>query len=696
MTESAGEDLVTYNTTSHPRPSPRNTDEDLNLCRGQVLNVDSSLTFPMNTGLDSRYEQGSIARSRDLKPAPVAPAQASPRARVPILHPTIGLPRGYTPIPTLFAKSVGNKVTLMKRPADYQWPGSTVAKNKGCVGGVPPSLLTTAKSPALQKPPFRPHQTVPPTQPGVSEQRKMNKQSVASTATASLAKPPQAMQTPMAVPKSPAKVVYRVMDEVDHVLRQDVASQVKLTVQSLVDQKTGEKVMKQVVILPSKLLLQNNKEVSFKHPPQPSQSIQSPVSKTAGPLCMTTNMPGFTIPEGRIPVQQVAPLKEAQRLKTSSPSGSPCLQQNTVTTTHRKGAQVCSPQSATPIQSPMPTSSNVLANADGAKDPKQELKTVCIRDSQSILVTTRGGNTGIVKVQTFAEQSANGSSPASPVITISPQFKAFLVSKGSPPVSSSFSSPTISGTVPAPMGTSPAQGPSISKSPLTGTTPLLTTAPSNASPAGLAVTVGHTTSPASVPPLKGKLAVKTINAQTSLVKSNIIMPSLHTSTPNTPTQETLMIKPGMKRPSTDERTQFTKFILVSPSSTCSASANAALPTGTSPLPSPPPGSRLMFIGEPAAASSMTTYVGGIPKQVPVMGIGPPPVAMPLSGQVLKMGLAPGQQLGHVKSESLSNLRNFTLPSGRLICWLCYYYILLMCSSCLLQQHEELTCVSNIG
>ncbi|CAL8321721.1 unnamed protein product [Lota lota] len=660
-TEAAGGDMVTYCTSSHPKPSLRNTDEDLNLCRDHALNVDSCLTSPMNTGLESRSEQGSRAQSRDLNPVLVTPAPVSPRARVPILHPTIGLPWGYTPIPTLFAKSVGNKVTLMKRPADYPCPASA-PETKRCVGSMPPSLATTAKSPALQKRPSHPHQTIQPTHPEASEQRKTNKQLVASTATASLAKPPPAKPTQMAVPKSPVKVVYSVAEGLDHVLRQDRTSQVKLTVQPLVDQKTREKIMNQVVILPSKLLLQNNEKVSFKHHPQPSKSIQAPVSKTASPLCTSTNVTGFSIPEGRIPVQQVALLKETRRLKTPSPSGASCLQQNTVTTTNRTVARVCSLQSVTRIQSPMPTSSNLLANVEGAKGPKQELKTVCIRDSQSILVTTRGGNTGIVKVQTLAEQSAHGSSPASPVITISPQFKAFLVSKGYPTVSSSSSSPTMSVTVSAPMGTSPAQSPFVSKSPLTCATPLLTTASSNTSPAGLAVTVGHSISPASILPVKGQQAVKTVNAQTSLVKSNIIVPSLHTSTPNAPTQETLMSKPGLKRPSTEERAQMTKFILMSPSSSC-PSSNAALPKVTSPLPSPPPGSRLLFIEEPAAASSTTTYIGGIPKQVPAPGIGQPPVATSFSGEGMKMGRALGQHLGNVKSESLSNLKNFTLPSA---------------------------------
>jgi hypothetical protein len=125
----------------------------------------------------------------------------------------------------------------------------------------------------------------------------------------------------MAVPKSPVKVVYRVTEGLDHVLRQDGTGQVKLTVQPLMDQKTGEKIMNQVVILPSKLLLQNNEKVSFMYHPQSSKSIQAPVSKTASPLCTSTSMTGFSIPEGQIPVQQVAPLKETRTTQhTPSPA----------------------------------------------------------------------------------------------------------------------------------------------------------------------------------------------------------------------------------------------------------------------------------------------------------------------------------------------------------------------------------------
>uniref|UniRef100_A0A2D4N626 Uncharacterized protein n=1 Tax=Micrurus spixii TaxID=129469 RepID=A0A2D4N626_9SAUR len=73
------------------------------------------------------------------------------------------------------------------------------------------------------------------------------------------------------------------------------------------------------------------------------------------------------------------------------------------------------------------TNSSPQNTADS--ETKQELKTICIRDSQSILVRTRGGNTGIVKVQTNSEPiSASNFSP-SPVFTYAPQLQAFLMPK---------------------------------------------------------------------------------------------------------------------------------------------------------------------------------------------------------------------------------------------------------------------------
>ncbi|KAJ3605193.1 hypothetical protein NHX12_027243 [Muraenolepis orangiensis] len=457
VTNSAGRDTVTYSTPSHPRPSSKNTDEDLNLRRGPPLKTDSSLTSPVNTASESTCEPGAPAQSGDSSPAPLAPALASLRARVPILHPTIGLPRGYTPIPTLFAKSVGNKVTLMKRPVDYPWSGSP----KGCVGSEPPSPGTPAKTPAPHKPPsHHPHRT---TCPEASERRQANKQPVVSTSTVSLAKPPNTTSTETAAPKSPVKVVYRVTEGPAHVLRRDGAGHAKITVQPLVDQKSGEKMTKQVVILPSKLLLQNNEDAcGFTRHPQPSRTVsQYPVSTTAGPSCVSTNVPGFSIPKGR--VQPTAPVNEAGRLKIPSLSGSPCLQQNTVTTTSRKHC---------------------------------------------------------------------------------PCSRGFLT--------------------------------------------------------------------CSVP----------FCFKVSFNRSNA---TAHHS----------LQQPFPCRPS------------------C-----CTLPKVTSPT----PGSRFMFIGEPAAVASCG-YMSAVPQQVPATGIGRPPVATSLSGEVLKGSLALGQHVGNVKSESSSNFKHFTLPSG---------------------------------
>uniref|UniRef100_A0A8C2SUX8 Bromodomain containing 10 n=1 Tax=Coturnix japonica TaxID=93934 RepID=A0A8C2SUX8_COTJA len=78
--------------------------------------------------------------------------------------------------------------------------------------------------------------------------------------------------------------------------------------------------------------------------------------------------------------------------------------------------------------------------ANESFETRQELKTVCIRESQSILVTTRGGNTGIVKVQTNPDQISPTSVSSGSVLTYASQFKAFLVPKTTALSSSALSS----------------------------------------------------------------------------------------------------------------------------------------------------------------------------------------------------------------------------------------------------------------
>ncbi|KAM4634967.1 putative bromodomain-containing protein 10 [Polymixia lowei] len=691
VAESAGGSMVTYINPNHLKHPLSSTDEDINLLqRGQTGS--NSLTSTPDSGLEPRSEPGRTDQSRDANPAwaAAAPVQASLGPRPTILHPTVGLPKGYTPIPTLLAKSVGNKVTLMKRPTDYLGVSSHIGQSKGRVCSLPTSVVATTTPHQAQRPPSQSQHNSHKMHTQGQQQTHVDKQSVIATTTAALPKPPQAKLTQVAVPKSPVQVVYKVPEELGHLLRKDSSNPVKISVQPIVDQNTGEKVMQQVVILPSNLLIQKNEEKVSSHYLQPqSKSIQAPISKVAGPLCMSTNVPGFTIPDGRIPVQQVAPLKDARIARIPSTSVSPCLQQNPVNTAGLKVAQACSsqdgaPHGVMPSQLSITTSGAVPTDPITPTDPKQELKTVCIRDSQSILVTTRGGNTGIVKVQTSSDQTAPGSLPASPVITISPQFKAFLVSKTSPPLSPA-PSQTSSCTIPAATSISTVQpqkqAPSVLKSP-TVTASLLTAVTGSAPLAGpVSQTTGTTvtlskthSSSGSIVTTRSGQAAQTIAASShlhsSLVKGTVIVPSLSGSgTPHVPTQTQFINKTGMKRASTDERSQFTKFILVTPSSSSlsssSSSSNATVPKVTSSSTTPLPGSRVMFISQSAAASPTTTSIGSIPKQALATGVSGQPLTTSLSNEALKMGLSLGHHVGSINSEALSKIKN--LPSGVQIC-----------------------------
>uniref|UniRef100_A0A3Q1ER12 Bromo domain-containing protein n=1 Tax=Acanthochromis polyacanthus TaxID=80966 RepID=A0A3Q1ER12_9TELE len=358
------------------------------------------------------------------------------------------------------------------------WSGGKVIKLESNI----PILFAVLLSKA-QSSPSTSQQNSQQTQVQGPKQMNALGQTATAIVTAALPKSPQAKPT-QAVPKNPVQVVYKVPEGLGHLVRKESSSSspIKISVHPVVDQNTGEKIMQQVVILPSNLLIHKTEAKTASHQRQ-AKSSPVAVSKVASPLCMSTDVPGFSIPENRIPVQQVAPLKDARTVRTPSPCVSPRLQQGSLNTAETKGAQVCSVQASTSqgvTLNPSPItahSSAVSTEPVKTADSKQELKTVCIRDSQSILVTTRGGNTGIVKVQTSSDQNALGSFPTSPVITISPQFKAFLVSKTSPAFSTT-SSQTSSSTVPAVTGISVAQPqmkvPSVLKPSSTMSNPLLT------------------------------------------------------------------------------------------------------------------------------------------------------------------------------------------------------------------------------
>lgn len=719
MAESDGERVVTYVTPNHLNHPLASTEKGISLLP-RVQTGSSNITLSADSGPQARSELIPSNQSRDSNSswASRQPAQASLSPRPPILHPTTGLPKGYTPIPTLLAKSVGNKVTLMKRPADYPGVNNIERQSKGSLVSMPTSALSTTKLSKAQSSPSSSQQNTHGLQ-----QKEVQRQPGMATVTAALPKSLQANPS-QTVPKNPVQVVCKVPERLGHLIRTESSSPVKISVHPVVDQNTGEKIMQQVVILPSNLLIHKTEEKASSLHQQQSKGIQVPVSKVASPLCMSTNVPGFTIPENRIPVQQVAPLKNARTVRTPSPSVSPRLQQEVVNTAGFKEAQISPQASATQgvIQNPSHiTNPSRAISTEPIKstNPKQELKTVCIRDSQSILVTTRGGNTGIVKVQTSSDQNALGSLSTNPVITISPQFKAFLVSKTSQtlspsaPYQTTCSIPTVTSIS---VAQTQKQVPSVFKSPSTVTTPMLTavtgsipvTGPGNQTAnTTFALGQGSNNSVGSTVPTKIAQHAQTAAAgshfQASLVKNTVVVPSLSSSgVPQVLTQAEVISKRGVKRASTDERSQLTKFILVTPSSSAS---NVALSKGTPSSTRSLPSSGVMFISQPTATSS-TTSVGfqSIPKQ-PIATGASGRLLTSLSSQTVKMG--PGQPVGSVNSETLSKVKNITLPSGGCVNvifhWYTYYdcCVLRLIQSCCYNGNlpictSRLQCIIVIG
>ncbi|XP_040915233.1 uncharacterized protein KIAA2026 [Toxotes jaculatrix] len=677
--DSAGERTVTYVPPIHLKHPVASTEKGICLLP-RVQTGSSNITSTTDSGPQSRSELIPSNQTSDSNTAWAAglPAQTSLSPRPTILHPTTGLPKGYTPIPTLLAKSVGNKVTLMKRPADCPGVKNVDRQSKGSLVSLPTSAVATTKNSKAQTSPCSSQQNLQAQGP---QQTQVHGQPGMATVTAALLKSPQAKPT-QTVSKGPVQVLYKVPEGLGHLVRKDSSSPVKIAVHPVMSQNTGEKVMQQVVILPSNLLIHKTEEKPSSLNQQQSKGIQVPVSKVASPLCMSTNVPGFTIPENRIPVQQVAPLKDARTASTPSPV-SPRQQQGILNTAGFKGAQVGSPQASTPQGvTPNPSPITTLSSAVSTEpvkstDPKQELKTVCIRDSQSILVTTRGGNTGIVKVQTSSDHSVLGSLPTSPVITISPQFKAFLVSKTSPTFSPSAPSQTSPCSIPAVTSISVSQPqkqvPSVLKSPSGVTTPMHTavtcsipvTRPENQTAGTTVISQDSNTSTCSTVGTKiGQLpqtAAAGSHFQASLVKNTVVVPSLSSSgVPQVLTQAEVFSKTGVKRVSTDEGPQVTKFILVTPSS--SSTSNVALSKGTPASTKSLPSSRVMFISQPAATSS-TTFMGNIPKQATATGTSGQLQTASLSSQTLKMGLSPVQPFGSGNAETLSKVKNISLPSG---------------------------------
>uniref|UniRef100_A0A6Q2Y2U6 Bromo domain-containing protein n=1 Tax=Esox lucius TaxID=8010 RepID=A0A6Q2Y2U6_ESOLU len=427
------------------------------------------------------------------------------------------------------------------------------------------------------------------------------------------------------IPKSPVKVVYKMPEGLGQV-RKD-GSPVKIAVQPVLDQKTGDEIMQRVVILPSNLLIQKSEDKIVSQHARTSSKASTPLSKSSR----------VTVPQNQdscISIQQVAPLKGmspsptvSPRLQTSSTPGF-----NVVRLPDPKASSTI--QNVIPNRSPSNPTSAVSNDPSKPLDPNQELKTVCIRDSQSILVTTRGGNTGVVKVQT-SNQGTPGSLPASPVITISPQFKAFLVSKTSPPAAP---------TVPVLTSSTLAQAQSISQ--LWSSTGTSSTTPRK-SPitAGIPVTAGSNVAISQGFPVSSKLAV---NSQ--LPESSITVPGK----PAGATQTSLVHcvpKPVLKRVNPDEMCTFTKFILVSSSSNITNKVTST--TATSAL----PGQRVVFI-------SQSPSTGCIPKTTTsVSGATTQSVTTSMPNEALKIGVNIGQAISSTNFGALNKVQSINLLSG---------------------------------
>ncbi|KAJ7986870.1 hypothetical protein DPEC_G00332890 [Dallia pectoralis] len=580
-------------TSNEHRPSTRGLkrlqsglDEELSIIKRGRIGSDEMAASPGKSEVDNHPRELNLAARQLGEPRTVG------------ANPVTGLQRPYKPIQlhTLLAKSVGNKVTLIHHKPGFSHVGQ--AQSKACVSS------TQASKPQSSVVKSSEQQTQPPT-----------------STTATFTQTQAVNAAP--IPKSPVQVVYK-MPEGMGLVRND-GSPVKAAVQPVLEQKTGEKIMQRVVILPSNLLNQMSEDKTVS---QEERTSQVPASIGTIPLSKCSVV---TVPQNQdrhISIQQVG-----------SPSStiSPRLQ-TTSSTPGYKVVQLPGPNATSTtqhvIQSRSASNPTLAVSSDPNKrpDPKQELKTVCIRDSQSILVTTRGGNTGVVKVQT-SNQGASGSLPASPVITISPQFKAFLVSKTSPPAASNHPVVTSSTLTQSPShlwSSTVKSSTNPRKSPIAAGIPVIAGS-DVAVNQGCVVSTTH--------------AVNTHLPESSATVSGNAAGATHTS----PVQ--CLPKPALKRVSPDEMSPFTKFILVSSSSNLtnkvtSTTANSAFP-----------GQRVVFI-------SQSPSHGCIPKPTTsVSGITTQSLTTSMPNEAIKIGLNIGQAICNTNFGALNKVPSINLLPG---------------------------------
>lgn len=326
--------------------------------------------------------------------------------------------KGTKPIQALLAKNIGNKVTLTNQLSP------------------PPGVnVSTSEKPVL------------------------------SPVESSLIKPALPCQTGS---KTPLQMVYKMPN--GHCVPVDLHnSSVKIQMQPVVDPKTGEKVMQQILILPknfllqqkegkvmskdSNLLQQNSSELHSATLPEltnvsvslTSVLVTTPANVTSHSTSTICNKSISNVSQGTGSTSSTQTLP-ATTSNLVSPTVKGCqtehVRRGTEVSTATFPVFLSSPSISSAAQSLISatalsastntaTAFHCLASQQATEsfETRQELKTVCIRESQSILVTTRGGNTGIVKVQTNPDQISPTSISSSSVLTYASQFKAFLVPK---------------------------------------------------------------------------------------------------------------------------------------------------------------------------------------------------------------------------------------------------------------------------
>lgn len=580
----------------------------------------------------------------------------------PILHPTSGLPKGYTPIPTLLAKSVGNKVTLMKRPSDGQSVAFSDGQSKRLLVSPSSAVSTVSHISNAQRSSMSSQQNLQQ----IKTQSQQQAQILGQSGITALSKTSEDKLS-LAEPKNHVQVINMVAEGRDHSVRKNSRISMNTFVSSDVDQNPAEKQIQQLVILPSNLLVKKTEAKSSSSNPQQSKGIHVGGSKVTSPIFISTDVSGFTIPETKIPVQRVPPLKDAKTVKTAPPVVSH-LSLGSLSKGGSKGicnVQVGMPQGGVSAPSPITTiSSAVSAEMAKPTDPKQELKTVCIRDSQSILVTTRGGNTGIVKVQTSSDQNALGSFPTCPVITISPQFKAFLISKTSSALSDPSTFQVSTTSVPT-EASAPVTQNMVSNVPSTATSSVRMADPSSipvrnsenqtkGSVGALSQDSGSSVGSA----VKAKMSQSTAGSLLPISRSKNPVTSSISSSGNPQPIPRETTRTGVTPTSTDERSCTNKYILVNSSS----SSNSTVVSPKSPPSStkPVPGTRVTFVPQP----SPTNFTGSSPKLVIGVSSSGWTSTTSFLSQTPNIGSGPTQPVAGISSEALFNIKNIAMSSGK--------------------------------